>query len=165
MRNWFFFFNVQPHLMYSFKPTWDCDKNAWKTWNSFVNGMSKKAKCDVLLHTPLYKEAVLIYFSSLSFIKIKLNYQIHIKHWPVLRRWLQFPAGSWRVSGQGPEQEPLYLQFSSFGTTSWNNFTEITWGEIVLMEYELHCYSAVEKCALADSWLKFGSGESLGFHS
>lgn len=40
----------------------------------------------------------------LALLRIKLNHQIHIKNWPVLRRWLQFPAGSWRVSGQGAEQ-------------------------------------------------------------
>lgn len=26
------------------------------------------------------------------------------------------------------------------------------------IEYELCCYPAVEKCALADSWLEHGSG-------
>lgn len=60
----------------------------------------------------------------LALLRIKLNYQIHIKHWPFLRRWLQFPAGSWRLSGQGPEQQSLYLQFSSFCITLWNIFTE-----------------------------------------
>lgn len=33
------------------------------------------------------------------------------------------------------------------------------------MEYELYCYSAVEKRALADSCLKFGSGETRDFYS
>ena len=37
----------------------------------------------------------------LALLKIKFNCQIYIEHWPVLRRWLQFPAGSWRVSASG----------------------------------------------------------------
>lgn len=102
----------------------------------------------------------------LAFLKIKFNCQIYIEHWPVLRRWLQFPAGSWRVSCQEPEQETLYVQFSSFCSTSWNIFTEgYMVGEMVLMEYELYCYSAVEKRALTDSWLKFGSGQTQDFYS
>lgn len=36
---------------------------------------------------------------------------------------------------------------------------------MVLMEYELYCYSAVEKRALADSWLKLGLGETQDFYS
>lgn len=97
-----------------------------------------------------------------ALLKIKLNYQIHIKHCPVLRRWLQFPAGSWRLSGQGPEQESLYLQFSSFCITSWNIFTEGTWwGNSARGIWAVFLFCCWKTCIgrlLAKIWSKRDSG-------
>lgn len=97
----FFFFTLQPHVSTLLHGT----VTRMPERSEIVSLMLCQKKqsvmcCYTLLCTRKQYPATSLH---LALLKIKLNYQIHIKHWPVLRRGLQFPAGSRRVSGQGPE--------------------------------------------------------------